>query len=82
VISGKAYETIDADMVDMETFAVLRATMRFSLPLIGLRGISDGDRELRHYDDWHQYLHVVDAKLAKAVDQLADWILASDPLPG
>ena len=75
VISGKAYEAIDADMVDMETFAVLRAAMPFSVPLIGLRGISDGDRELRHYDDWHQYLHVVDVKLAAAVDKVADWIL-------
>jgi adenosylhomocysteine nucleosidase len=80
VISGKAYEAIDADMVDMETFAVLRASMRFSVPLIGLRGISDGDRELRHYDDWHQYLHVVDAKLAAAVDKLADWILRGELL--
>jgi adenosylhomocysteine nucleosidase len=76
VISGQAYEAIDADMVDMETFAVLRAAMRFSVPLIGLRGISDGDRELRHYDDWHQYLHVVDAKLAEAVDLLVEWILS------
>jgi len=59
----------------METFAVLRAAMRFTVPLIGLRGISDGDRELRHYNDWHQYLHVVDAKLAGAVDLLVDWIL-------
>ena len=75
VISGKAYETIDADMVDMETFAVLRVAMRFSVPLIGLRGISDGDRELRHFDDWHQYLHVVDAKLAQAVDKLAAWVM-------
>jgi adenosylhomocysteine nucleosidase len=75
VISGKAYEAIDADMVDMETFAVLRAAMRSSVPLIGLRGISDGDRELRHYNDWHQYLHVVDTKLAAAVDLLVDWIL-------
>jgi adenosylhomocysteine nucleosidase len=74
VISGKAYQAIDADMADMETFAVLRAAMRFSVPLIGLRGISDGDRELRHYDDWHQYLHIVDIKLADAVDKLADWV--------
>jgi adenosylhomocysteine nucleosidase len=78
VISGKAYDAIDADMVDMETFAVLRAAMRFSVPLIGLRGISDGDRELRHYDDWHQYLQVVDAKLAQAVDLLVDWIMGGD----
>jgi adenosylhomocysteine nucleosidase len=58
----------------METYAVLRAAMRFSVPLIGLRGISDGRRELRHYGDWHEYLHVVDERLSVAVDTLADGI--------
>jgi adenosylhomocysteine nucleosidase len=72
IVSGAAYDLIDADMMDMETFAVLRAAMRFSVPLVGLRGISDGDKELRHFDDWHQYLHVVDEKLAAAVDRLAE----------
>jgi adenosylhomocysteine nucleosidase len=46
IVSGAAYEAIDADMVEMETFAVLRACQAFSLPLIGLRGISDGKEEL------------------------------------
>jgi adenosylhomocysteine nucleosidase len=71
IVTGPAYDRIDADMMDMETYAVLRAAMRFSVPLIGLRGISDGKEELRHYDDWHRYLHVVDEKLAGAVDRLA-----------
>jgi adenosylhomocysteine nucleosidase len=71
IISGAAYDAIAADMVDMETYAVLRAAMRFSVPLIGLRGISDGKRELRHYGDWHEYLHVVDERLSEAVDTLA-----------
>ena len=35
-------------MVDMETFAVLRACQFFGVPLIGLRGISDGAAELSH----------------------------------
>lgn len=70
IISGASYDAIDADMVDMETFAVLRACQRFRLPLIGLRGISDGAAELRHVDDWKEYLHVVDEKLALAVDRL------------
>jgi adenosylhomocysteine nucleosidase len=74
IVSGAAYDAIAADMVDMETYAVLRAAMRFSVPLIGLRGISDGKRELRHYGDWHEYLHVVDERLAEAVDELADAI--------
>jgi adenosylhomocysteine nucleosidase len=74
IVTGKAYEAIGADMVDMETYAVLRAAMRFSMPLIGLRGISDGKRELRHYADWTEYLHVIDGKLAAAVDRLAEAI--------
>jgi adenosylhomocysteine nucleosidase len=71
IITGAAYDRIEADMVDMETYAVLRAAMRFSVPLVGLRGISDGKEELRHYNDWHQYLHEIDVKLARAVDRLA-----------
>jgi len=70
VVSGAAYAAIDADMVDMETYAVLRACQRFKVPLIALRGISDGDEELGHLDDWTRYLHIVDEKLAHAVDLL------------
>ena len=71
IVSGSAYDAIDADMVDMETFAHLRAAMRFDVPLIGLRGISDGKSDLNHIDDWTEYLHVVDENLADAVDRLA-----------
>ncbi len=70
VVSGAAYQSIDADMVDMETFAVLRACQSFGIPLIGLRGISDGRHDVNHIDDWTQYLHVIDKKLALAVDSL------------
>ncbi len=70
IVSGRHYETIDAEMVDMETFALLRACHRHDLPLIGLRGISDGKVELGHLDDWTQYLHVIDQKLAETVDVL------------
>ncbi len=72
IVSGAAYDAVAADMVDMETFAVLRACQRFGLPLIGLRGISDGAEELAHLSDWTQYLHLVDERLAAAVDRLAD----------
>lgn len=71
VVSGAAYDGIDADMVDMETFAALRACQSFSVPLVGLRGISDGAAELRHVGDWTEYLHVIDERLADAVDRLA-----------
>lgn len=70
VVSGKVYETIDADMVDMETFACLRACQIHGVPLYGLRGISDGADELHHVGDWTQYLHVIDEKMAVAVEQL------------
>lgn len=70
IVSGAAYDGIDADMVDMETFALLRACMAFDVPLIGLRGVSDGAADLHHYDDWTQYLHVIDEKLADAVDRV------------
>ncbi len=70
IVSGSGYDAIDADMVDMETFALKRVSMHFSIPLIGLRGISDGKVDVNHIDDWTEYLHVIDEKLAGAVDQL------------
>ncbi|MFD1981522.1 5'-methylthioadenosine/S-adenosylhomocysteine nucleosidase [Mesorhizobium newzealandense] len=70
IITGTAYDAIAADMVDMETFACLRACQLFDIPLIGLRGISDGAADLRHVGDWTEYLHVIDEKLAEAVGLL------------
>ena len=72
IVSGRAYEGIEADMVDMETFAVLRACQQAGLPLIALRGISDGASELSKLADWTEYLHIVDERLAGAVDRVAD----------
>jgi adenosylhomocysteine nucleosidase len=65
------YAGLDEDMVDMETFALLRASMRFGRPLIGLRGISDGHAPVTGLKDWTDYLPVIDAKLAAAVDGIA-----------
>lgn len=70
IVSGAAYDGIDADMVDMESFAVLRAADRFDLPLIGLRGVSDGKADLTGLHDWTEYLHVIDEKLAAAIDRI------------
>jgi adenosylhomocysteine nucleosidase len=70
IITGAAYDAIAEDMVDMETFACLRACQLFGVPLVGLRGISDGAAELRHVGDWKEYLHVIDEKLAAAVRRL------------
>jgi adenosylhomocysteine nucleosidase len=68
IITGAGYDGISADMVDMESFAILRASRRAAVPMIGLRGISDGKADLTGLHDWTEYLHVIDEKLAAAVD--------------
>jgi adenosylhomocysteine nucleosidase len=68
IVSGDAYNLIDADMVDMESFAAYRVCQAFDRPMVALRGISDGKNELEKLTDWTQYLHIVDEKLAAAVD--------------
>ncbi len=70
VISGQGYSSIDADMVDMETFALKRVCQHFDLPLIALRGISDGDEDLSGHKSWTQYLHIIDEKLARIIGEL------------
>ncbi|WP_088184461.1 5'-methylthioadenosine/S-adenosylhomocysteine nucleosidase [Sphingobium sp. Z007] len=70
IVGGEDYAAIDADMVDMETFAVARACARFDVPLMGLRGISDGPGELDHIDSWTALLGLLDERLAGAVDML------------
>jgi adenosylhomocysteine nucleosidase len=70
IIAGAAFDAIGEDMVDMETFACLRACQVFGVPLVGLRGISDGDGDVEHIGDWLEYLHIVDEKLADAVRKL------------
>lgn len=79
IVSGEAYAAIAAEMVDMESYACLRACMHFDVPLVVLRGISDGKAELQHVDDWTEYLHIIDEKLATAVDRLGE-ALANEQL--
>lgn len=81
IVSGQAYAAISADMVDMESFAVLRACQRFGVPMIGLRGISDGAEELAHLSDWTQYLHIIDERLADAVGRLEQALIRGDIMP-
>jgi adenosylhomocysteine nucleosidase len=69
IVSGAAYDAVKSDMVDMETYSVLRAARRFRLPMIGLRGISDGRSELTGFHDWAEYLHVIDEKLAASLER-------------
>ena len=70
VISGARYGEIDADMVDMETWALVRAAAAFDRPLVALRGVSDGRSELTQLEDWTSTLAEVDARLAEALDRL------------
>ena len=72
VVSGSAYDAVDADMVDMETFAVVRAAARFDVPVIGLRGVSDGRTDLTHLSHWTDALAEIDLRLAEALDLLHD----------
>ena len=71
VVSGAAYDAIDVEMVDMETWALVRAAQTFGLPLIALRGVSDGRAELKALEDWTATLHHVEQNLAAALDRLA-----------
>ena len=70
IIANSAFDDIAEDMVDMETYACLRVCQTFGVPLVGLRGISDGDGDVNHIGDWLEYLHIVDQKLADAVLKL------------
>jgi adenosylhomocysteine nucleosidase len=66
IIAGPAFD----GMVDMETYACQRVCQTFGVPLVGLRGISDGDTDVDHIGGWLEYLHIVDEKLADAVQKL------------
>ena len=81
VISGTAHDTIDADMVDMETFAVVRASARFDVPVLGLRGVSDGRSDLSRLEHWTDALAEVDLRLAEALDLLHDHFTPAAPEP-
>ncbi|MGY6549785.1 MAG: 5'-methylthioadenosine/S-adenosylhomocysteine nucleosidase [Roseinatronobacter sp.] len=67
IVSGPAYQTISEDMVDMESFAIWRACQYVDVPLIVLRGISDGATPLEGLHSWTGYLHIIDARLASAL---------------
>ena len=67
IVNGATYETIGADMADMETYAVMRAAWRAGVPVITLRGISDGAEPLARFADWTRYLAEIDEKLAAII---------------
>jgi adenosylhomocysteine nucleosidase len=76
IVSGSAYDAIPADMVDMETYSVFRSAERLKIPVIGLRGISDGRSDLTGLHDWLEFLHILDEKLALVIDAMGDHVAA------
>ncbi|WP_370309985.1 5'-methylthioadenosine/S-adenosylhomocysteine nucleosidase [Sphingobium abikonense] len=78
VVGGEEYADIDADMVDMECFAIARACARYDVPLMGLRGVSDGPGELDHINSWMELLGLIDERLAQAVDLLPEALAGLD----
>ena len=78
IVNGATYATIGADMADMETFAMMRAAWRAGVPVITLRGVSDGTEPLDRFADWTRYLAEIDEKLAAIIAGL-DEALAQRP---
>jgi len=71
IVSGDAYDTLDAQMADMETYSYARAAMRFAIPLIALRGVSDGKAPLTgQLADWSHALEDIGHHLCAALDTL------------
>jgi adenosylhomocysteine nucleosidase len=68
--AGITFADIDADCVDMETYAVMRVAHGFKIPVIGLRGISDGKYDSHGIASWEEYLSVIDTKIANFYDRL------------
>ncbi|MFZ9133978.1 MAG: hypothetical protein ACO21B_12300, partial [Gemmobacter sp.] len=76
IVTGAAYGAVAAEMVDMETFAVVRAAMAHGIPCVGLRGIADGPGDLHGLADWTALLGHLDAELARALDTLIARLVA------
>jgi adenosylhomocysteine nucleosidase len=62
--AGVTFDDIQADCVDMETYSIARVGYDFKIPLIGLRGISDGKEDSSGVQTWEQYLVTIDEKIA------------------
>ena len=61
----------DADMAEMEYAALNEVAMKFGIPLIGFKGISDGEKPLTgELLQWTELLPVIDRNLADAVTDL------------
>ena len=74
IVLTEQFNTIEQDMVDMESYAVQRVCQSYNLDLLVLRGISDGPKELKVYEDWTQLLPTVDKNLATALQRTCSWL--------
>jgi adenosylhomocysteine nucleosidase len=69
VISDHA--TSGADLADMEYSALNDVAMKFGIPLIGFKGVSDGEKPLTgELVQWTDLLPVIDKNLAEAITDL------------
>jgi len=81
VVSGEGYDAVPEDIVDMESWAVLRAAQVAGIPYIGLRGVSDGAEPVSEYSDWTRLLGVLDERLAVVVDKLCEQLDSGSLVP-
>ncbi|MDA8870924.1 5'-methylthioadenosine/S-adenosylhomocysteine nucleosidase [Rhizobiaceae bacterium] len=70
VVTPDGYGAIDAEMVDMESFALVRCARKHDVGFLGLRRISDGKAPVERYEDWTAWLSDIDRGLAEALSPI------------
>lgn len=68
IINGADYDKLGAQMVEMETYSYARVAHQMGVPLISLRGVSDGKSELAQLTDWTHTLEEIGDNLCAAFD--------------
>ncbi len=64
----KDHATTGTDMAEMEYYALCVVAMKFGIPLVGFKGISDGKKPLTgQLMDWAALLPLIDENLAGAI---------------
>ena len=72
VVGAEDFRSIQEDLADMETFAVVRVCSLFSIPVIGLRGVSDGAEPIGGAETWEKKLALLDQRLSEVYDVLIE----------
>lgn len=80
IVNGDAYDTLGAEMADMETYAFAHVARRFGVPLLCLRGVSDGKAPLGHIDDWTKTLEEIGQNLRAALNVVEAAVASGAPL--